>query len=543
MKKIVITFFVFLPIFINAQSFWNVVNDGTNHNISHLTDKALLQDSIILVAGFVSDISCSYHNLIAYHKNGVKLWNKSSICDVIKTDSNFIYTAGYDIGTDDVYGDERIVIAKYNKLGEEIFKIKYPKEEFNNYYFEFEPKNFDLVKDGTILVSSQKSIVKSNINGAEIIVYNLDLVSQINAIHAISPFSYLIDTQNKIYKTDNSLTLMDSIEFSNSIKKLIVKNDTIFTLFNSYLVRMDTSLKIVDTIVTSSVDLKNMEIYENNLWIYTYTDSIKLINFQNYGKLDTLVFPIFMNNPEFIITNNNYIFVGNSFTNQIGLCNFNIENSVVEAITLPDIELIDFEIDSIIIHYYNFLLDTLPRGYSFNTKITVKNNSAFTLNSFAVFSVLHGGMNCVQNFFYQKISGVEILPGQIQTISLNRAYEEGIYNNQLCFKCLAPNSEFEVNTSNNSLCKTFTITGIDNETETKFIIYPNPAYKEINIQFKYPEEGEISILDWKGQLIDLIKIQKREKLQYDVSQLPKGMYILLLKNKDQISAEKFIVTE
>lgn len=389
MKKIAITFFLFVPIFINAQSFWNVVNDGTNHNISHLTDKALLQDSIILVGGFVSDISCPYHNLIAYHKNGVKLWNKSSICDVIKTDSNFIYTAGYDIGTDDVYGDEHLVIAKYNKLGEEIFKIKYPKEEFYNYYFEFEPKNFELVKDGTILVSSQKSIVKSNINGAEIKVYNLVLESQINAIHAISPFSYLIDIQNKIYKTDSSLTLVDSIEFSNSIKKLLIKNDTIFTLFNSYIVRMDTSLKIVDTILTSTVDLKDMEIYENNLWVYTSSDSIKLINLQNYGKSDTLVFPIFMNNPEFIITKNNYIFVGNSFTNQIGLCNFQIKNSVIETITLPDVELIDFDIDSIVIDYYQFLLDTFPRGYSFNTKITVKNNSVLTLNSFAVFSALH----------------------------------------------------------------------------------------------------------------------------------------------------------
>ena len=54
MKKTLITLLLFVPLFINAQSFWSVVADDDN-NISRITDKGLLQDSIILVSGIVND--------------------------------------------------------------------------------------------------------------------------------------------------------------------------------------------------------------------------------------------------------------------------------------------------------------------------------------------------------------------------------------------------------------------------------------------------------------------------------------------------------
>ncbi|MCG8697646.1 MAG: hypothetical protein MI922_06290, partial [Bacteroidales bacterium] len=434
MKKLIITVLVFVPILTNAQTFWSTVIDDSYKNISHVTDKGLLQDSIVLVSGFISDASCHGHNLFAYNQTGLRKWNIGGYHDLICTDSEYIYTAGY-TPIDDIIGIEQIVVSKYDKNGTEIFSIGYP-DSPQDLYFEFEPKNIDLIPGGTILVSSKNSIIKSNIEGTEIKEYNITLESPINSIQSINMVSYLINTQNKIYKTDSSLVLVDSAEFENTINKLLVLNDTLFSLFDSNIVRMDTSLNIIDTIITSSVVLCNMEHYKNNLWVQmSSSDSIRILKLQNFEISDTLTYPILMNNTEFIVSKNNFTFVGNSFTNQIGICNFQIENSEIETVSLPNIELLDFDIDSIVLDYVQMQKDSFARGYSFNTEITIKNNGEETINTFAVYSDLHGGMNCAQNYFYQKFTDLEILPGQTQTLYLKRAYEDGINNNQLCLHC------------------------------------------------------------------------------------------------------------
>ena len=428
------------------------------------------------------------------------------------------------------------ILSKYDKSGNEIFSIGYP-DSPHDYYFEFEPKNIDLVTDGTILISSNNSIVKSNINGTEIKEYKAVLESQINAILSINPVSYLINTQNKIYKTDSSLTFVDSIEFSNSINKVLIVNDTLFTLNDSYLVRMDTSLNIIDTIVSSSVDLRNMEYYESDLWIQiSSSDSISLIKLQNFEISDTLTFPILMNNTNFIVSENNFTFVGNSFTNQIGLCNFNIESSEIKTISLPDIELIDFDIDSIVIDYYHFQEDSFAMGYRFNTELSIKNNGEETIKTLAVYSDLHGGENCTQNYFYQKFTGLEILSGQTYTLNLKRAYEDGINNNQLCFLCLSPNSKLETETSHNSLCKTFTITGIENKIQTSLNIYPNPISDYLIIEQPDLGKKNLELVDLNGRVL-IKRVSSEQTIRIETANLKTGLYLVKIKMGDKINTQ------
>lgn len=525
MKRLIIALLSLSPIFVNAQSFWSVVDDDIYHNISHKTDKGLFQDSIILVSGFVSDASCHYHNLFAYNKKGLKLWNIGGFHDVIYTDANYIYTAGY-TPIDDVIGYEQIKISKYNKNGDEIFSIGYP-DKPHDLYFPFEPKNIEIAADGTILVSSDTSIVKSNISGAEIREYTVKLESPIKAIHSINPVSYLLHTQNKVYKSDSSLILVDSVEFTNSIIKLVVKNDTIYTLLNSCLLRMDTSLNVIDTIVTSEIEYKNMELYQNKLWVqFIQSDSLKLINLQSFENPDTVTYPILVNDIEFIVSEDQFFFLGNSFTNQIGIYSFQSGNAEIVKAMLPDIEIIDFNIDSIVIDYYHFQGDSFATGFRFDTELTVKNNSNNTIHSFAVFSDLNGGFNCNQNYFYQKFSGLEILPGQTQNVKLNRAYEEWIgKNKQLCFQCLAPNSNLEISTENNSLCKTFTITGIKSENISTIKAYPNPVKDYLTIENSEMNFKSIEIFNIRGEIL-IRSVVNGKSSRIDTSNLPSGLYIL-----------------
>jgi hypothetical protein len=177
-----------LAILVKAQTFWSVVEDDAKFNKSHLTDKALFQDSIILISGFVSDESCPYHNLSAYNLAGKKLWNVGGYHDLIYPDSNYIYTAGF-TPIDDVASESKIGISKYDSQGNKIFSNGYPKLP-HDYNFWFNPKSIDLTSDGTILVSSDKSVVKSNISGSKITEYKIPRISDIEAVTSLNPLSY-----------------------------------------------------------------------------------------------------------------------------------------------------------------------------------------------------------------------------------------------------------------------------------------------------------------------------------------------------------------
>lgn len=540
MKRFIFILLAFSPIFINAQTAWNlVVDDDLSHNLSKVTDVALFQDSVILVSGILNKASCSYQNLFAYNTHGERLWSARGTHDVINTDSGYIYTAGFTF-IDDVPGHEELIISKFDKYGDEIFSIGHP-DLPNDHPFEFKPKNIELASDGTILVSSELSIVTLNANGQDIQEYNLNLATPINAIHALTPTTYLINTKNKIYKTDNAFNLTDSIEFSKSLNKLKFENDTLFALFDTHLLRLDTDLQIIDTLIESSVDLFTMEFYDDNLWLQTvHFDSLRLINLQSSGNPDTLTFPIFADHIQTIVTEDGFTFIGNSFSNQIGIYHYQPQDGELETVSLPDIELVDFHMDDIEIDYVQIPGDTFAQGFYFRIELTVKNRGLAPINTFAAFSKLDGGVNCSRNFLYQKITDLEIPPGQTHTIILDRAYQFGINNTEICIRCLAPNSELETIVDNNILCKTFTITGIDEKVALNpFKIFPNPVSDYAIIESADHHLKTIEIFDINGRIL-ISKVVSGSTVKVETSDLIPGLYIVRMGAEDRIHTQLIV---
>lgn len=302
-------------------------------------------------------------------------------------------------------------------------------------YYTFVPQNIDIDSNGTILVSSTNSIIKVNADGTDVKYYAFIPDLPIKSINVIKPSSYLINTKNKIYKIDSSfVSLTNSIEFTSDINKLIIKNDTVYSLFNSSLVRLDTSLNIIDTLLTSTVNFQDIEVYNNDLWVQlNQSDSVRLIHLHDFENPHTLTFPIILASTKFIVLDDNrYVFLGKSFSDQVGMYYTQTENTEISS--LPDIELLDISIDSIM--YSPPMLG----HYSFIPTITVKNNGDQPISSFRVFSFLNEGMNCVSNYYYyKKQNGTEVLPGQTQTLALGRMHN-AYSPNLLCLSCLSPNS-------------------------------------------------------------------------------------------------------
>ena len=90
----------------------------------------------------------------------------------------------------------------------------------------------------------------------------------------------------------------------------------------------------------------------NTFWLQLkQAESIKIIKTNDFKSLDTLTFPLLANDIRFIAAGKNYAFAGKFVYQSNGIYNFYTDSVASEDYTLPDIELVDFKVDSISIDY------------------------------------------------------------------------------------------------------------------------------------------------------------------------------------------------
>jgi hypothetical protein len=76
-----------------------------------------------------------------------------------------------------------------------------------------------------------------------------------------------------------------------------------------------------------------------------------------------------------------------------------------------------------------------------------------------------------------------------------------------------------------------------------FTIYPNPANAKINISNnpKLTEETSVSIFNITGEEVMIGKLVNQNRIEMDVSNLPKGLYLVKLQNISRIEIQKLVI--
>lgn len=545
MKRLLTILLVLLHASAFSQSFWSKVVDDKNLNKSSFTANSLFWDTMILVGGYVGTASCSGSELFAYDLQGKRIWEKPGYFDLIHTDLNsfYIYTAGYDIGADDVLGDEQVIISKYDINGKEIFQNSYPQIPYHK-RLEFVPNCMDINEYGSIIISSKNSIIKADPLGKVISETPMKFQHDISSIQFIGANLFLINIKSTLYRSDSSFNHLDSISFSENNVSALIQNDTIYCLFPDKLVILDTNLKILDTVITNNdIEFKRIKPFGGDLWIQGVQGNLaKFLQLHNLLVSNTFTFNSLIQSPDFLVFPDNIIFTGNSASGQIAVYSYN-KKAESDPVSLPDIEIVDFEIDSITIDYINWPPGTgekFARGFNFETEMVLKNNGKDTITSFAIYSYLDGGMNCAHNYFYYKFTNQLLLPNQKLKINLNRIYQDGIYSNTLCFECLAPNSMIETNLDKNKLCKTFDLTGLEDLANSRqYHIYPNPVKDFIKLELEDNGTKEIMLTNLNGSLLFETNINSCETT-IDFSGLVPGIYLLSITSESGRFVQKIV---
>lgn len=542
--KIVIPIFLFFySSVLYPQNYWSFINDSHENNISVFTDNAILNDTMIITGGKINSVACWYHQLVAFSLDGKKLWENNAPCDIIRIHENFIYTVGRIGEQSDISGYEQIVVSKFDNMGNELFQTFYPDVPHED-YFSFIPNSLEINLNDEILVNSETSVIKITASGDFVWEREISFSKNIKSIKCLSDNTYLLYSSGAIYKSDSNLNLIDSFTTEKQIKAIEIKNDSIFYLNQDRINIIDTSLqKLAEVILPLNITPEEINSFEGSIWLRATEQensiiySLNGLNIKEYADFSTI--PL---SAKFLKAENSIIFCGNTYNNQIVTCFYDNSLKNQEA-KLPDIELIDFDIYNTDIEYINANNVQYSIGYRFNAEIIIKNCGTDTINSFAVFSKLHGGMNCAQNFYYEKFEDIMLKPDEQKLFQLEkRIFESGIENNEICFECMSPNSMFETVYENNSLCKTFSIThlnGISDENGIK--IYPVPV--ENNLQIEMQDDGfkQILLFDVRGISIKNFKTTDN-KIIIDLSTIKQGVYLLQIISNHKKYFKKIVKT-
>lgn len=540
MRKLAVILLILLQTSSFAQSFWSKVIDDHQYSKSTYTSNSLFNNSLILVSGNGYPASCSGSGLFAYNLTGKRIWDTDGYFDVIYSDSNSIYAAGYDIGINDYGGYDQVIISKYNKNGYEIFSKGYPEVPHRS-WSGFVPVGMDINKNGSFVISSKKSVIKADPEGNVVYEKKLKLQNDMTKIQFLDANSLLISTKYRLYKTDDACNLLDSISFDNENVSGLLQDNSFYGLFPNRLIRVGKDLKIQDTILISNeIELKQIKRFGGDFWILGKKGAkSEIIHLVNLSVSDTLSFDSLLPSSDFLVSTDNVIFTGTSNSSQIAVYSFS-KKVEPEQVNLPDIQILDMNFLNIIIDATSIHGGANSQGYNFSPEVLVRNVGNDTIKSFAVHFDWHGGFNCSHDSYYQKVTGISLPPGQEKSIKLDRLHEDWVMYNSFCFEVLAPNSQIETNLDKNSLCKTFVITGLNDFPKSQqYQFYPNPVKDFLNLKLEGNGIKHIRLTNVNGSMLLETKIAGCET-NIDLSEFDSGIYLLSIISGSGIFTRKIV---
>lgn len=523
-----------------AQVSWSFVDDEKLHNKSSALDGSLFRDSILLICSEYSTASCPSTELAAFNLRGDRLWTHDGSHNTVLVNGNHIYTAGYS-GMDDVAGNDQLVLSKFNENGEEVFSVGFP-EVPHEEWIPFIPNSMVMTDQGMLIICSDNGIIMADTAGNVLVEKLLGQDQSFHSIRTLPGGSVLVCGAGRLHHYDASFAPVDSFDFGEDCKTIIATDTLIYCLLTHQLVTLDTNLNVTDTLyAVEEFNLEGLRKKGEELWLQGMEeDSIHLIGLREGAVFYSKTFGKVLKVNDFLVAADHVVLYGSTYSDQAGLFSKSLEEDD-PGNDMPDLELVDFDIDSVKIEYVIDGQDTLAEtGYWFNVKMQIENKGTETINSLAVFSDLLGGFNCGQNFYYQKFSDLEILPGQtVEYRPQTRIFQEYTGQSTLCFECLSPNSQPEVNVSDNTLCKTFRISGIHETSGPVFSVHPNPTAGLFFISTNTPGLKSITIRSINGSVVYENTTAGSDVL-IDLSDAHAGMYFISVKSANATYTGKIL---
>jgi hypothetical protein len=563
MKYFILSTFLFFTVQLcSAQLLWEKVYSEKHRYLSYTLDGAIFSDSIILTTGVTDFLFFCKGEFVALNISGEELWNRGYVyagndCGphncygnirLVATTENSIYTCGESWAGDVYFGDETIFLHKFDPSGNVIFTTSYPKpvELFQQL---IHPTGIIAHDEWGVIVSAGLNdndtdrIIKFDTDGNFLWDKHYDfLIDQI--VYTDSGY-FAIRTESNVILAAPLGELQDTFELEQPAIGMVYLDHKLYLATSGEVFSLDTETgekeSILFTIPESPFSILN--VFSNSLWVLSESNNRVHISNPMSDEMEVYDLPLpAFSIQNFFITDNEIILTGSNQQGLMAAIAYGRENNHPDAFW-PDIELVDFEISNTeIIYVTDAPWEGIIDGFRFDTQITIRNNGDEPIEWFWLQSDREGGFNCGRHYYYELIKDLTIEPHQEISFDIGRTADYQIpgTNTRVCYKVIAPNSRLESNVANNLICKTFDITSVpDLSQQIRWVVYPNPVTNHLNVHLAGEENLNYSIWDLSGKLIMSGFLWGGENT-VDLTQLPKGIYILHAISHSQFFIKKII---
>ncbi len=536
-----------------SNPIWTRVLDNQPFNKSSVIDMALGNDSQILITGHTETFGCATSRLFAINAQGELLWdqgtpekyNMGGSFDLVHARDGFIYTAGFLYADDTYYGTEPLVISKLHADGTIEYSNLYRGDAWQE-YFMFTPVSMDVSPAGKVVISGGiapdfNTVVWVDTNGD--VVWEKEYDFFVEQVSFLNDESIVIRSNGNLYLTDMDGDIVETYLPDNLVVDMIMHDSFIYLLYASGLEKTDPDFESVEVLLEDEpAELERIKVFDDAIWIMgKENNQIVMIQPEAAKEESHLSFGSYVANVDFVVAGNQIIFAGTSPSGQIGLYAFLSGEQNDADYLWPDIELLDFGIDNVVVNYEDFGGEPIATSFDFDATLTIRNNGLEPVHALSVFSLRSGGVNCAKQFFYENYADFNIMPGEeiILEVGSSNEYAPPTSSNELCFEILAPDSRLEFNTESNFLCKTFFITNVSEYQPHELVVYPNPVKDWLYISALKEASFGYTITDMAGRI--MVKSEHDGSTAgIDVSSLAPGIYILRMVEQNMIRSSKFV---
>lgn len=508
---------------------------------------ALFHDTIVVVG---MDI-CNNRMTSFYNEQGHKLSTKEITADALYATDSLAYAVGYEFM--DVMNHDKISLTIFNSQGivDTVFVLP-ERNQPHTFGQLMRPATMDMDEQGKVLttgsgVTGKTFTLKTDLNGVFHWYKEINIQSPVLENYIVNDSTYLFMAEKGMYTSDSSTVLKDSI-FFNKLLDGFMHEDTVYALTNAQIIKISTSLDILDTIDLPEevLNVYGFQQADNGFHLLdNVDDKTNVYHLSKNGDVvdkSDLTFPFI---PQFFeISGEHIYFVSQTPSAQTGVTSFLLaENSELEYpdVSLTNVVITDVEtIERTNSSDYEFFIGVTLTLFNRGTEII--DSLGIRMTELRTSSICDGyDITGTYDFFNE----LNIPPNDSVDVDISMTTEPYITLIDTIFPCFevkAPNAEIEADTSNNKRCATFIFTDIpDISLSDQISIYPNPAENliEVNLNAIKSKPVLLRIYNYNGVLLEK-KTATKSAERINLRNYPPGIYFLKIPIDDQVITKKFV---
>ena len=522
----------------SQTGFSTLFDEGTS---SEPLDIELIGDSILVVAGNDLTSSCGEPFVLTYDLQGDLIWRFLADPFVnpiqkLRWYEGALYAAGFNSSLSDVDTERALVLTKFSQEGEVLLTAESPVIDTVS-FGSFLVRDMAISAEGSVAILADSLLAFSDLDGSFEEPISIPIPAMFR-LHYLSETQVVIADSSSIRLVGVDGSQSSPVTFQDDLVDVLVE-DVIWVATQTKLYKLDDTLSMLDSLNVSGSFEEVYQLTASPSEIYVQgkaENQIGMLTVQKDFSESSLQGDIFLNRSLVKPLNGGWKGATQIPTEKIpqNTLSFYVPlEGKVETNESIDIAIRDFSITAARANELTPIegVGTLAREVTFDFLLELENQGVETIEKFIYEIPELNSTFCISGLVEKK--NLSILPSE--RLKLNgQIFLSSIFTNQsieFCARALVPNAQLEANVSQNVLCDSVLVERLivsrDRELLEGVSIFPNPVKNKLRIGYEgvFSRYMTVSIFSSLGVLMEEFPLST-QKMEITLSTYPQGLYFI-----------------